>query len=497
MKRRWLIIGAVSIACLGAGAVVYKLHDPPAGKDLPADTYVATIARGDLVHQVAAAGTVSSNLDIDIRCQASGEVIELPFDIGDQVKKGEVLLKLDPSDELVALREAQLTLDEDRSRLEVAKKTVRMAELDLATSTDKAAADVQMQKVRSENLRKKADRQGDLLAQKLASPEDYETAETDAASAEDDYQTALIAQRELVRQSVDLDSKREQVKQAEQQMELDQTAVDNANLQLTYTTVAAPQDGIISDLETQKGSIISSATSIVGGTTVMTLSDLSRIFVLASVDEADVGGVELGQSCTITADAFPRRTFSGTVVRIAPQGESTRNVVTFEVKIEVTDDDKDLLRPEMSADVEIVEATKKNVVMAPMLSLFDKDDKTWVTVVKDGSKNEDREVEVGIDDGDNAEIISGLSAGDKVLAHHNDAESKWTGTHGKSAGAAKHQSKDKSSAKNKKDGSTTDDSSASSGDGKKKNSDKDKSNKKKSGKNSDDSSDDNGDDSSN
>jgi hypothetical protein len=122
-------------------------------------------------------------------------------------------------------------------------------------------------------------------------------------------------------------------------------------------------------------------------------------------------------------------------VRIAPQGQNTRNVVTFEVKIEVTDDDKDLLRPEMTASVQIVEATRHNVVLAPMLSLFDRDDKTYVTIARQKNATEDRVVQVGIDDGDNAEIVSGLSAGDKIMVHHNDAASKWTGTRGKSAGA--------------------------------------------------------------
>ncbi len=70
-----------------------------------------------------------------------------------------------------------------------------------------------------------------------------------------------------------------------------------------------------------------------------------------------------------------------------------------------------------------------------MLSLFDRDDKTYVTISKDNNATEDRPVEVGIDDGDNAEILSGLSAGEKILVHHNDAASKWTGTRGKSAGA--------------------------------------------------------------
>lgn len=487
--RRWIIIGLTSVAALSAGAGVYELRKPAAATTLPADTYVVTVERGDLSQAVAAAGSVSSNLDVDIRCRASGEVLELPYDIGDFVKSGAVLLKLDPADELVALREAQVTVDEDKSKLAVAQKTVEEAELDLATGADKAAADVQTQAVKAVNAKKKAERQHDLLNRSLASQEQYEDAQSDAVQAEDDYQAALVAQRQLKSQAVDLDVKKELAKQAEQQVQLDQVALDNANLQLTYTTVVAPQDGVISDLETQKGALISSALSTVGGTTVMTLSDLSRIFVLASVDEADIGGIRLGQTCKITADAFPRKEFTGSVVRIAPQGENTRNVVTFEVKIEVTDEDKALLRPEMTTNVQIIEATRHDAVLAPMLSLFDKDDKTYVTLVKDNNATEDREVEPGIDDGDNAEIISGLSAGEKILAHHNDADSKWMGTRAKSTGAASKHSAKKKTDKNAKndDSSTSDDSTDNSKHKKDKDKDKDSSHNKKN-KNSDDSS---------
>jgi HlyD family secretion protein len=490
MKRRWLIIGLSAVGVLAAGALVLGLRKPAVATTLPDDTYVATVQRGDLSQDVNAAGSVSSNLDVDIRCRASGEVIDLPYDIGDFVKKGAVLLKLDPADELVALREAQVTVDQDRSKLEVARKTVQEAELDLDTATYKAAADVQSQKVESVNAAKKADRQLDLLNRKLASQEQYEDAESAAVSAEDSYQAAIVAQRQLQSQTVDLGVKKEQAKQAEQQVELDQVALDNANLQLQYTTVYCPLDGVMSDLETQKGSLIASSLSTVGGTTVMTISDLSRIFVLASVDEADIGGVLLGQPCTITADAFPRRDFTGTVVRIAPQGQSTRNVVTFEVKIEVTDDDKQLLRPEMTANVQIIAATRHDVVLAPLLALFDKDDKNYVTIVKDNNQTEDREVQLGIDDGDNAEVLTGLSAGEKILVHHNDANSKWMG--GKSTGAVKKKNADKKkSGKNGDSDNASDDSSGNGKDKKNKDASKnDKKNSKKKNQDSDDSDDD-------
>jgi len=295
---------------------------------------------------------------------------------------------------------------------------------------------VESSKIKATNLRRKVDRERELLSQKLASPEQYEDAETDAAAAQAEYLSALVEQRQLKSKAVDLDVKKEQVKEAQQQVDLDQIALDNANQQLSYTTVTAPMDGVITDLKTQKGSMTSSAISVIGGTTVMTLADLSRIFVLASVDEADIGGVRVGQSCQITVDAFPRREFSGTVVRIAPQGQTTRSVVTFEVKIEVTGEDKDLLRPQMTANVQIVETTRQDVVLAPILSLLPRDDGIYVTVVKDHDVTEDRQVETGIDDGDNAEILSGISPGEKILVHHNEAASKWLGSKAKSSGGA-------------------------------------------------------------
>jgi HlyD family secretion protein len=186
LKKRWIIIGVASAAIISAGAAVYKFHKPET-VDTPSDTFVVTVQRGDLNQEVSAAGTVASNLDVDIRCRASGEVIDLPFDIGDHVKKGDVLMKLDPADEQVALREVRVTLDEDRSRLEVARKTVQMGELDLATATTKAAADVESARVKSANSQKKADRQHDLLAQNLSSQEQYEDAESDAVQADDDF----------------------------------------------------------------------------------------------------------------------------------------------------------------------------------------------------------------------------------------------------------------------------------------------------------------------
>jgi len=428
MTKTWVIVLAVVAAGTTAGAGIF-FHDRGAkvATTLPVDSYTTPAARGDVTQSVAATGPVASNLDVQIKCRAYGQVIELPFDVSDKVKKGDLLVKLDEQDELVARDQAKVTVALSQSKLTEAQENERIAEQDLTTATEQADANIISAQTKAQNLRRKADRQKQLLSQNLASPEDFETAETDATQAEADLKNARIAKEQLKSQAVALDVKKEDVELANEQVSLDQIGLKNAQQQCDYTKVLAPMDGVLSDLEIQMGTFIASAMSNVsGGTSVMTLSDLSHIFVLASVDESQIGGVKKGQTVDITADAYPGKHFSGKVVRIATTGVNTSNVVTFEVKIEVTDDNKDLLKPQMTANVQIIEASKKDVVTVPILAVVRKQHKTLVTLVKPDNSLEDREVELGIDDGENQEIVSGLAAGEQVLVHKNESNSVWS-----------------------------------------------------------------------
>ncbi|RPI62401.1 MAG: HlyD family efflux transporter periplasmic adaptor subunit, partial [Planctomycetaceae bacterium] len=178
----------------------------------------------------------------------------------------------------------------------------------------------------------------------------------------------------------------------------------------------------------QIGQIVSSGiTNTGGGTTVMTVSDLSQIFVLAAVDESDIGKVKVGQKVITTVDAFPGKVFPGRVVRIATKGVNSSNVVTFEVKILVISPEQDLLKPEMTANVEIVCASKDSVVMVPSEAVVRKGGKSQVTVIDASGATTDRPVEVGINDGTNVEITDGLSEGETVIVRKDNGDSKWKG----------------------------------------------------------------------
>jgi HlyD family secretion protein len=430
-KTLTIVLAVAVLGAIGGGAIYFHERGEKPATTLPSDAYTTTADRSDVVQSVSATGPVASNLDVQIKCRAYGEVIKLPFDISDTVKKGDLLIQLDQKDEKVLYDQAAVTLEQSQSKLTEADENERIAEQDLKTATEQADANILSAVMKSSNLQKKADRQKQLLAQSLASQEEFETDETDAAQAEADLATARIAKEQLKSQAVALEVKKEDVKLARQQVELDTIDLQNAKQQMDYTTVLAPMDGVIADLTIQMGTIISSAISNVGGgTSVMTVSDMSHIFVLASVDESDIGGVAKGQDVDITADAFPGKHFKGKVVRIATQGVNVSNVVTFEVKIEVTSANKGLLKPQMTANVEIIESSKHNVIVVPMQAIVRKQGKTFVTVEKADGSSEEREVGLGISDGENQEVASGLNGGEQILVHRTDSNSAWSSKSG-------------------------------------------------------------------
>ena len=211
--------------------------------------------------------------------------------------------------------------------------------------------------------------------------------------------------------------------------------LDLARQRLTETRVVSPIDGVVTQRTVQIGQIISSGISNVGGgTTALVISDLSRVFVLASVDESDIGQVLPGQRVKVTVDAYRNREFSGEVVRISPRGANVSNVVTFEVKIEVTARDKDLLRPEMTANVEILIEERADALLAATDAIFRRAGKSWVSVIAADGKQAEREVEIGISDGRHTEVLSGLTAGETVVVQ--GADSKWNGQGQRPGGGA-------------------------------------------------------------
>jgi len=422
LRRRWPWTLLVLALLVGGGWLAAKHFAPSAGPATVNPSDLVAVSRGRVEKAVTSSGKVVSNLDVDIKCRASGEVVKLPFDISQSVHKTDLLCQLDPTDSQLAVRSAEATVAQSTARLAQARHDVQQAQENLVTSRRKVDATLTAVKVKAVNLRTKAYRHKQLMDEQLSSREELETAETEAAAAEMELAAAQIAVDELKQQEIQIAYKGDTVKMVDAQLQADSINLDVQKQQLAYATVMAPIDGVVSALNVQKGTIVASGMSgFSGGTTIMTLSDLSHVFITATVDESDIGEVRLGQAARITVASFPGRMFVGQVMRIATKGVNVSNVVTFEVKVEVLDEHKDLLRPEMTGNVTIIQAEKANVLMLPSVALMRQSDQTVVTLA-DGQK---RPVVVGLQGADTVEILSGLSEGEKVRSLTAELPTRW------------------------------------------------------------------------
>jgi len=433
MKK--LIISLLLLALLGGGGfVLYQRHETTitaAAAEPPYQT--ATVQKKDLRITVDTTGSVESNLDVNITCKASGTVIHVYKDISDTVKQGDLLLELDPVDENRVYAKAQAVVDASQAKVDQAK-----ADLDLSTQLQdiderQAAIDVDTAQANAADAHTRANRMQTLLKDSQVSQEDTDTAVLTDKLKQDALATARNNLAQVKAQRLNLDLKRQALALAKAQLRQDQVSLEIAAQSLKDIKVYAPIDGTVSDRAVQPGQIIASATSNVsGGTQLLTLSDLNHIFVVAAVDESDIGKVALNQKALITADAYPNMTFFGKVVQIATQGITTSNVVTFNVKIEVLSPNKQLLKPVMTTSVAIHAAEAKDALTIPSTAVLHHAGQTYVllpptTPPAPGAEPDYRQQDVtlGLDDGLSTQILTGLNEGDTVVLPAKTPGGQW------------------------------------------------------------------------
>jgi HlyD family secretion protein len=424
MKKYFVFI--VVMALMASGLYGCKKQDATATKAAD-ETYASPVERGTLKVSVAATGAVSSNLDVDIKCKSSGEVTTVTCEVSKYVKKGDLLVALDPVDMQRNLNKAKVTLESSRAELEQAKLTLESSVKTLENDRQRAHASLLSAQATAANAQGKAERMKALLEKGRVSKEDYDAVHATDLESQAAVQTAEASVGDLKVQEKTIELNKQKVIAAEKSVETNKISLSIAEKALTDTQVFAPLSGYISACTVQVGQIIASATgNVSGGTSLLTISDLSHIFTLATVDESDIGQVKLGQDVNVTADSFPGVTFKGKVMRIATEGVNSSNVVTFEVKIEIIGENKDLLKPIMTTNVEILSLLKEDVLVVPTNAVTRKNGKSYVNmVVPEGQAAQEREVTVGASSNSQTEIISGLKEGEKILVKKKE-DSKWS-----------------------------------------------------------------------
>lgn len=364
--RKYLIYGIALLAIFGIG---YKMLNRSAGGTV---YKTQKIENGDIMESITASGTINPLSTVSVGSQASGRIAEIYVDYNSVVKKGQLLALIDQEN-------AKATVQQREAALEIAKAQVNVEENNI------------------KYYKKALNRISKLNASKYSTEKDLEAAERDYDNA--------VAQLTL---------EQAQVKQA-------QASLNSAQTELSYTEIKAPVDGIVISKAVEVGQTV--AASFETPELFSVAEDLTKMQIEASVVEADIAKVKEGQKVRFTVDSYADDYFYGTVTQVRNEATTTSNVVTYTVVIGIDNSDMKL-KPGMTANVEIITAEEKDVMLVPNQALrfyIDDSDNAkrykdrGVWIIKNGHP-ERVTVKIGVSDDDNTQILeSTLKIGDEVI----------------------------------------------------------------------------------
>src|ERR1041384_1610395 len=315
-RRRRIIWGVIALAILlGAGfgvqAALSPTHEIHPSK-------LALVERGAPARVVVATGKIQPLSKAEIKSKASGIVKKIYVDYGDRVKAGQILAELDKIQLEAVVRESRANLE-----AAIAAKESAQAALE-RNKVDAEGPDVPF-------LKLSMDRANQMLKDGVMSKSVVE-------DAQKNYQLALNKQMSAQR---NLAVSRAEIARAEAQQAQAQASLDNAQEDLRNSTIVSPIDGLVLSRDVNVGDAVSSIL-VLGSqaTLIMTLGDVSEVYVQGKVDEADIGKVYLDQPARIVVESFKDKKFTGKVTKISPLGKEKDNVTTFEVRVSISNPDR-------------------------------------------------------------------------------------------------------------------------------------------------------------
>ena len=349
------------------------------------------VVRGDLTDSVGASGNIGVSDEANLTFGSSGKVDKLYVEEGDEVTKDDVLARLDTGPLELALTQAQAALAQAEYNLEKTEDPYSRDDIKTARAAVDAAEDY------LEYAEWMLAQGGGLQG------EEYWTAEVSRAWAN------LLAAEAQLEAMLDAPDKGA-VDAAEAQLEAAEQALAEAQKQLDEATITAPFDGLVAGVYVKEGDIISSPTM-----TIIHLIDPSSMELNAEVDEIDIPDVKLGQGAIIEVDALPSLQLEGVVILIGSLPIVEAGLVIYEVKISFDTPEGSELKVGMSATTDIIIHQQSNVLLVPERAITQDNQGNDIVLVKIDDDIEERSVGIGISDGYQTEIVSGLEEGDVVV----------------------------------------------------------------------------------
>ena len=390
-KRLYIGVGAAVLVVGGAaGFATLKGASPEIDQ-----ARLANVERGTMVKSVVATGKVEPITKVEIKSKANGIIKALNADIDLTVKEGDVLVELDKEQLAAALRGAEANLLAARASLEAAEAQAQKNRVE-AEGPD------------AEFARRAYERAQSLFAQQLIAQ----------SSLDDAHSLVDVADNRKRAAQSQLAVSRAKVTEARAQVAQAKAAADRAAEDVANATIRAPIRGTVLSRDVEIGSPVSSILNLgANATLVMTLGDITEVFVRGKVDEADIGRVRLGQQARIRVETFKDKTFNGRVTQISPMGVEKDNVTNFEVRVSIDNPGKEL-KANMTANAEIVLEEHADSLIVPEAAItYDAQKNAFAEVQAPGTKTGVKKipVKVGVGNGTKIQILEGLKAGDKVV----------------------------------------------------------------------------------
>jgi HlyD family secretion protein len=353
-----ILIAVLVVAALGVGGWFYARRNAvgTSPDSAAAHPTSSTVETRDIRFAVSAAGDIGPAEQVSVRPEVNGKIEQLPVDVGDVVKAGSLLFKLDD-------RELQTQRQQEETNMERARLNLDQAQRDF-------------------------NRAQQLFDQKLIAQELYEDTKT---------------KFELARNDLDRSQK----------------SLDLVLERLKKTDVRAPFDCTVLIRPVSAGQAVSGSGGFNAGTEVLTIANLTDLIINAHINQADVTRLRVDQEVEVQIEAVPGLKIIGRVERLAPQATIKNGIKGFAARILLKDVDK-RVRPGMTANITIPVASADNVVAAPLASVFTelnpetKQLERYAWVKKDEDEWERRTIQIGVSDYFYAEVTKGLSAGDVV-----------------------------------------------------------------------------------
>ena len=413
MKKTLIVLVVITVLLITTYTLSGKVDDSELLSQVEYNK--VKVLKGDLIVKVSAKGIVEPNFKVEVKSKASGKILKFSLEEGEIVKKGQALLHLNKNDETRNVAKANADLTSGEASLKKSKTALLLQKNRYETDLKITSSEVEEAEVNLEDSKYQKKRQYELYEKKYISEETLEKAVTSFKVNQENLTQAKIRYQAAQGAIHDISMKKHEVELAAAEVTRRQIALDESKERLEETDIYSPISGVIIQKLVEEGQIISSGVSSVsGGTPLAEIADMSRIFIIADVDETDIGEIREEQKVEVTADAFYGKIFKGKVLRISPKGVVENSITIFKVKIEILGQGKNVLKPMMSSNVDIVTNKVKNTVYVSRQAIRLSEGKSFAVIINN-EMPEEIEIKTGIRTPLYIEVLTGLMADQEVI----------------------------------------------------------------------------------